>query len=125
MCAPFRACFRVSPRLSASLSPLARWLAGRYMDKRLFLQLNGARTVTGVLRGFDPFMNLVMDEVVDETHDKEELGMVVSVQIDRWDVDGCGRSRSGRNDANSRTCIRQVIRGNSVVMLEALERILD
>ena len=51
------------------------------MDKRLFLQLNGARKVTGVLRGFDPFMNLVMDEVVDETHEnnKEELGMVVSV----------------------------------------------
>ncbi|RUS14287.1 small nuclear ribonucleo protein G, partial [Endogone sp. FLAS-F59071] len=37
-----------------------------YMDKRLFIQLNGARKVTGVLRGYDPFMNIVLDETVEE-----------------------------------------------------------
>lgn len=34
----------------------------KFMDKRCQLKLNGNRTVIGVLRGFDPFMNLVIDE---------------------------------------------------------------
>ncbi|KAI7827793.1 hypothetical protein BX661DRAFT_182505 [Kickxella alabastrina] len=29
-----------------------------YMDKKLHLQLNGNRTVIGVLRGYDAFMNV-------------------------------------------------------------------
>ena len=33
-----------------------------YMDKRLSVKLNAKRTVVGVLRGFDQFMNLVLDE---------------------------------------------------------------
>lgn len=31
----------------------------KYMDKRMNLKINGGRTVTGILRGFDPFMNVV------------------------------------------------------------------
>ena len=67
----------------------------KYMDKRLTLKLNAGRVVTGVLRGFDPFMNLVVDEAIEEckTGEKNNIGMVV-------------------------------IRGNSVVLLEALERIV-
>ncbi|RWS23739.1 putative small nuclear ribonucleoprotein G-like protein [Leptotrombidium deliense] len=66
----------------------------KYMDKRLSLKLNGQRVVSGILRGFDPFMNLVVDEAIEETKkgEKIELGMVV-------------------------------IRGNSVVLLEAMDRI--
>ena len=81
----------------------------KYMDKRVFIQLNGNRKVTGVLRGglekqtqsaqlafsgssppriapacsgFDPFLNLVVDESVEEISDKErkEIGMVVRVR---------------------------------------------
>ena len=37
----------------------------KYMDKRLQIKLNGNRTVTGVLRGFDQFMNLVLDETTE------------------------------------------------------------
>ncbi|EDN06177.1 small nuclear ribonucleoprotein SmG [Histoplasma capsulatum] len=68
----------------------------KYMEKRLFVQLNGNRKVIGILRGYDVFMNIVMDEAVEEKSggEKVRLGMVV-------------------------------IRGNSVVMLEALERIGD
>ncbi|KAL1963832.1 hypothetical protein VTN77DRAFT_7763 [Rasamsonia byssochlamydoides] len=68
----------------------------KYMEKRLFVQLNGNRKVIGVLRGYDVFMNIVLDEAVEEKSggEKVRLGMVV-------------------------------IRGNSVVMLEALERISD
>ncbi|CAB1330260.1 unnamed protein product [Coregonus sp. 'balchen'] len=35
------------------------------MDKKLSLKLNGGRQVQGVLRGFDPFMNLVMDDCLE------------------------------------------------------------
>ncbi|XP_075231272.1 small nuclear ribonucleoprotein G [Lycorma delicatula] len=66
----------------------------KYMDKKLSLKLNGGRHVTGILRGFDPFMNLVVDESIEERKDgsKINIGMVV-------------------------------IRGNSIIMLESLDRI--
>lgn len=50
------------------------------MDKKLCLKLNGGRTVTGILRGFDPFMNLVVDESIEDCRDgsKNNIGMVVS-----------------------------------------------
>jgi len=51
--------------------------------------LNGNRVVTGILRGFDQFMNLVLDGAVDEKA-RADMGMVV-------------------------------IRGASVVTIEALE----
>nr|CAB3454929.1 unnamed protein product [Digitaria exilis] len=79
----------------------------KYMDKKLqnfrlsysltsYLQfwpvkLNANRVVIGTLRGFDQFMNLVVDNTVEVNgNDKNDIGMVV-------------------------------IRGNSVVMIEALE----
>ncbi|KAG6933509.1 small nuclear ribonucleoprotein polypeptide G, partial [Chelydra serpentina] len=31
----------------------------KFMDKKLSLKLNGGRHVQGILRGFDPFINLV------------------------------------------------------------------
>ncbi|KAI9669357.1 MAG: hypothetical protein M1831_000393 [Alyxoria varia] len=66
----------------------------KYLDKKLLVQLNGGRNVIGVLRGYDVFLNIVLDEAVEEKADKTvvRLGMAV-------------------------------IRGNSVVMLEARERI--
>lgn len=36
----------------------------KYMDKTLSLRLNGSRVVSGVLRGFDPFMNIVLGEEI-------------------------------------------------------------
>lgn len=49
------------------------------MDKKLALKLNGGRQVIGILRGFDPFMNLVVDETIEECKDgsKKSIGMVV------------------------------------------------
>ncbi|KAG5182700.1 small nuclear ribonucleoprotein polypeptide G [Tribonema minus] len=51
----------------------------RYMDKRLHLKLNGNREVRGVLRGYDQFMNIVLDEAVEVPSKAEErlIGMVV------------------------------------------------
>ena len=49
------------------------------MDKKLQLKLNAGRVVTGVLRGFDPYMNLVVHDAVEETKDrKNNIGTVVS-----------------------------------------------
>ena len=44
------------------------------------MKLNGGRHVVGVLRGFDPFMNLVMDEAVEQVKGGENnpIGMIVS-----------------------------------------------
>lgn len=42
--------------------------------------LNANRHVTGVLRGFDQFMNLVLDGAVDEKA-KTDIGMVVSLSF--------------------------------------------
>lgn len=45
------------------------------------MKLNGGRNIVGILRGFDPFMNLVIDETVEETKEgiKNNIGMVVSL----------------------------------------------
>lgn len=66
----------------------------RYMDKKMTLKLNAGRQVTGILRGFDPFMNVVLDETTESCKDgtKNNIGMVV-------------------------------IRGNSIVMVETLDRV--
>uniref|UniRef100_A0A3Q3FLY9 Small nuclear ribonucleoprotein G n=1 Tax=Labrus bergylta TaxID=56723 RepID=A0A3Q3FLY9_9LABR len=65
----------------------------KFMDKKLS-KLNGGRHVQGILRGFDPFMNLVVDDSIEMGPGGQQntIGMVV-------------------------------IRGNSIIMLEALERV--
>ncbi|XP_063504673.1 small nuclear ribonucleoprotein G isoform X1 [Pongo pygmaeus] len=52
----------------------------KFMDKKLSLKLNGGRHVQGILRGFDPFMNLVIDECVEmaTSGQQNNIGMVVS-----------------------------------------------
>ncbi len=51
----------------------------KLMDKRLSLGLNGNRNVEGVLRGYDQFMNIVIDESVEVQADGEKraLGMTM------------------------------------------------
>ncbi|KAF4548319.1 Small nuclear ribonucleoprotein G [Elsinoe fawcettii] len=65
----------------------------KYLDKKLFVQLNGSRKVIGILRGYDVFLNIVLDDAIEE-----------------------------RADGNKVRIGQVVIRGNSVVMLEALEK---
>ncbi|CAJ1393984.1 unnamed protein product, partial [Effrenium voratum] len=51
----------------------------KFMEKRLDLKLTANRHVVGVLRGYDQFMNIVLDntvEIVSPT-EKNEIGMVV------------------------------------------------
>ncbi len=64
-----------------------------YLEKRLFIKLNGKRAVSGVLRGYDQFLNIVLENTVEEVSDKvrNPIGTVV-------------------------------IRGNSIIMMECVER---
>ena len=47
------------------------------------MKLNGGRVVTGVLRGFDPYMNIVLDDAMEErtSSEKYNIGMVVSISL--------------------------------------------
>ena len=66
----------------------------KFMEKRMELKLNGGRIVTGVLRGYDQFMNIVLDQATEvrSPTEKHEIGMIV-------------------------------IRGNSIHMWECLDKI--
>merc|ERR1712121_416730 len=66
----------------------------KFVDKKLLLKLNGGRSIEGILCGFDPFMNLVIDEAV-------------------------GKFKSGRTENVGMV----VVRGNSILMMESMERI--
>lgn len=61
----------------------------KYMDKRIDIRLNGNRHVAGVVKGYDVFMNLVMDnaiEIISKTA-KKDLGtiMVRGNAIELWE----------------------------------------
>ncbi|XP_075404471.1 small nuclear ribonucleoprotein G-like [Tenrec ecaudatus] len=64
----------------------------KFMGKKLSVKFNGGRHVHGLLRGFDPFMNLVIVERVE-------------------------MATSGQQDNNRMV----VIQGNWSIMLEVLE----
>jgi small nuclear ribonucleoprotein G len=60
------------------------------MDKRVRISLNGGRKVSGTLRGFDIFLNLVLDNAVEEAGPtvvagapKAQLGQIVHRSIFR------------------------------------------
>jgi len=76
------------------------------MDKRLFIQVQGGRKVSGILRGYDIFLNIVLDEATEETNpaQKNQIGQVVSahsiaassrVVADRVSFGGVNRSYEG------------------------------
>eukprot|EP00804_Cyclotella_cryptica_P030464 CCRYP_008543-RA/>CCRYP_008543-RA protein AED:0.01 eAED:0.01 QI:249/1/1/1/1/1/2/587/82 len=66
----------------------------RFMDKKLKLSLNGNRKVTGTLRGYDAFLNVVLEDATSERGEggTENIGTIV-------------------------------IRGNSIIQFESVERI--
>ncbi|PPQ79541.1 hypothetical protein CVT25_003423 [Psilocybe cyanescens] len=51
----------------------------KFMDKKLFVHLQGGRKVSGVLRGYDLFLNLVIDDAMEESTpaQKHPIGTVV------------------------------------------------
>lgn len=51
------------------------------MDRKLYLHLQAGREVSGVLRGFDMFLNLVVENAFEELGGgvRKPLGMIVSL----------------------------------------------
>jgi small nuclear ribonucleoprotein G len=51
------------------------------MDKHVQIQLNAKRTISGVIRGYDAFMNLVVEEAHElygqQLQERQPIGMVV------------------------------------------------
>lgn len=81
------------------------------MDKKLFVHLQGGRKVSGTLRGYDLFLNLVIDDALEETTpaQKHPIGTVVGLISHRLLSDSVLIHPSS-----------QVIRGNSVTSMEIL-----
>ena len=96
------------------------------MDKKLFVHLQGGRKVSGTLRGYDLFLNLVIDDALEETNpaQKHPIGTVVSVCNipcvigDAHAYSSAGYSRQQRNfhgDTRSNPVTRPfVCRGSAV-----------
>ena len=74
---------KVCPTSNPAFSPLIPH--AQFMDKKLFVHLQGGRKVSGTLRGYDLFLNLVIDDALEETNpaQKHPIGTVVSVSITR------------------------------------------
>ena len=49
----------------------------RYVEKRVSLKLNANRKVVGVLRGFDQFMNIVLEDAEEVGEERTRIGMIV------------------------------------------------
>ena len=47
------------------------------MNKKVNCRLNGNRIVQGTVRGYDPFMNLVLADCVEIGKEKNDMGIVV------------------------------------------------
>lgn len=74
----------------------------RFLDKRIAVNIQGGRKIQGTLRGFDIFLNLVVDDALEQVH--ADAG-----NPNTW-IDG-------------ERCGTVVVRGNSVTSLEALENV--
>lgn len=53
------------------------------MDRPVYVTLNASRAVSGTLRGFDMFLNLVIDEAYEEVGKGERVRLGTSVSLGR------------------------------------------
>ena len=67
------ACMCIYNNISVSCECFSAWLLP------CLVKLNAGRVVTGILRGFDPYMNIVLDDTVEEKSNSQkiDIGMVV------------------------------------------------
>ena len=49
----------------------------KYMEKNVSVKLNGNRLIKGTLRGYDQFMNLVLDNASEAGDEAKNIGMIV------------------------------------------------
>lgn len=80
----------------------------RYMDKKIKVSLNGNRKVVGLLRGYDAFMNIVLENASDHTK------IAHSTNDNYHASDGSEHLYLGTI----------VLRGSSIAQFESLERVV-
>ena len=49
----------------------------KYMEKNVAVKINGNRKIKGTLRGYDQFMNLVLDNASEDAENAKNIGMIV------------------------------------------------
>jgi len=52
----------------------------KYMDKKIRVKFNGGREVTGSLKGYDPLLNLVLDDTEEQLRDPEDNHLLNDVR---------------------------------------------
>ncbi|ODQ82632.1 hypothetical protein BABINDRAFT_31547 [Babjeviella inositovora NRRL Y-12698] len=77
----------------------------KYMDKKLSVSINGSRLIIGTLRGYDVFLNLTLSECV----------QVIPAPK--------GKTEGEDSKEEQLQIGTVVVRGNSIVSVEALEKI--
>lgn len=55
----------------------------KFMDKKLFIHLQGGRKVSGTLRGYDLFLNLVIEDAIEETTPTQKHPIGTAVRLPR------------------------------------------
>jgi small nuclear ribonucleoprotein G len=76
----------------------------KFMDLRVDLRLNGDRRVAGILKGYDQFLNIVLDEAIEITTQKPNAPKV-----------------EGQNAQRDLGTI--VVRGSSVQLWENIDKV--
>ena len=86
-----------------------------YVEKRIRIKLNGNRVLLGKLKGYDPFMNIVLEDAIllpkNNNNEKSEKNN---------DKDNIVMS----NEEENKSLGTLMIRGNSIVMWECLDKII-
>jgi small nuclear ribonucleoprotein G len=77
----------------------------KHIDKHIQIKLQGNRVIQGILRGFDQFLNLTLEEAqeINNNANKEKTKNNINYPINMGTA---------------------VIRGNSVLLIESLEKII-
>ena len=74
----------------------------KYMDKKVMLTINAKREIAGVLRGYDLFLNVVLDDAIEIIQPNDNKGALV------------------HNNLGQQT----VVRGNSIISMEPLDTVI-
>lgn len=75
----------------------------KFMDLRIDLRLNGERRIAGKLKGYDQFMNIVLDEAID-----------IMMQQNK---------QTKQKEVKKRNLGTIVVRGQSVVLWENIDKV--
>ena len=82
-----------------------------YVDRKIQINLNGNRKLIGWLKGYDPFMNIVLENTIDISKSQKNSKNEEE------------KSDKNENQQENKNLGTVMIRGNSIVYWECLEKI--